>query len=50
MKNSQNKKKKLIVSYKNLSEDLLEKFKEAYPEGYKDYIQKTYFNQKITLL
>lgn len=41
MKNSQNKKKKLIVSYKNLSEDLLEKFKEAYPEGYKDYIQKT---------
>lgn len=41
MKNSQNKKKKLIVSYKNLSEDLLEKFKEAYPEGYKDYIQKS---------
>lgn len=41
MKSSQNKKKKLIVSYKNLSEDLLEKFKEAYPEGYKDYIQKT---------
>ena len=38
---SRNRKKKLIVSYKNLSEDLLEKFKEAYPEGYKDYIQKS---------
>ncbi len=41
MKNSQNTKKKLIVSYKNLSEDLLEKFKEAYPEGHKDYIKKS---------
>lgn len=38
---SRNRKKKLIVSYKNLSEELLELFKEAYPEGYKDYLQKT---------
>lgn len=41
MTSSRNHKKKLIVSYKNLSEDLLELFKEAYPEGYKDYLQKT---------
>ena len=31
-------KKNLIVSYKNLSDDLKEKFKEAYPEGYSNYI------------
>ena len=41
MNASRKHKKKLIVSYKNLSEELLELFKEAYPEGYKDYIQKT---------
>lgn len=33
-------KKNLIVSYKNLTDDLKELFKEAYPEGYKDYITK----------
>lgn len=33
-------KKNLIVSYKNLSDDLKALFKEAYPEGYKDYITK----------
>ena len=33
-------KKNLIVSYKNLADDLKELFKEAYPEGYKDYITK----------
>ena len=36
-----NKKNRLIISYKNLSDELRELFKEAYPEGYKDYIQKT---------
>lgn len=34
-------KKNLIVSYNNLSEELKELFKETYPEGYKDYLQKT---------
>ena len=33
-------KKNLIVSYKNLPDDLKEKFKEAYPEGYSDYITR----------
>lgn len=33
-------KKNLIVSYKNLTDDLKEKFKEAYPEGYNNYITK----------
>jgi hypothetical protein len=33
-------KKNLIVSYKNLSEDLKEKFKEAYPDGYNNYLQR----------
>lgn len=41
MKPFQNKKKKLIVSYKNLSDELVELFKETYPEGYKNYLQKT---------
>lgn len=36
-----NRKKKLIISYKNLSEEIRELFKEAYPEGYKEYLQKT---------
>ncbi len=33
-------KKNLIVSYKNLSEELQETFKEQYPEGYRDYLQR----------
>ncbi len=33
-------KKNLIVSYKNLSEELKRLFKEAYPEGYSDYLQR----------
>ncbi|MBR4773615.1 MAG: hypothetical protein IK010_04210 [Bacteroidales bacterium] len=33
-------KKNLIVSYKNLSDDLKELFKETYPEGYNNYLQK----------
>ena len=33
-------KKNLIVSYKNLSEELKEIFKEQYPEGYRDYLQR----------
>ena len=33
-------KKNLIVSYKNLPDDLKEKFKEAYPEGYSNYITR----------
>ncbi|MBR1517523.1 MAG: hypothetical protein IJ620_05215 [Bacteroidales bacterium] len=32
-------KKKLIISYKNLSDDLKLLFKDAYPDGYKEYIQ-----------
>lgn len=36
-----NRKKKLIISYKNLPEEIRELFKETYPEGYKDYLQKT---------
>lgn len=36
-----NHKKKLIVSYKNLSEELLSLFKETYPEGHSDFVQKT---------
>ena len=33
-------KKNLIVSYKNLPDDLKELFKETYPEGYNNYLQK----------
>ena len=33
-------KKNLIVSYKNLTDNLKELFKEAYPDGYSDYITK----------
>lgn len=36
-----NHKKKLIISYKNLPDPVKELFKEAYPEGYRAYIQKT---------
>ena len=35
-----NRKKNLIVSYKNLSEELKALFKEAYPDGYSDYLQR----------
>ena len=41
MRDHKNRKKKLIISYKNLTDDLRELFKEAYPDGYKDYLQKT---------
>ena len=34
------RKKNLIVSYKNLSDDLKEKFKEVYPDGYNSYLQR----------
>lgn len=30
----------MIVSYKNLSDELREMFKEKYPEGYSDYLQR----------
>ena len=40
MTTARKRKKNLIVSYKNLSEDLKILFKEAYPEGYNDYITK----------
>lgn len=33
-------KKKHIISYQNLSDELLELFHEEYEEGYSDYIQK----------
>ena len=33
-------KKNLIVSYKNLPDDIKELFKEAYPDGYNNYITK----------
>ncbi len=41
MKPTINNKKKLIVSYKNLSDELKELFKEAYPDGYTDHLQRT---------
>ena len=41
MTNHNNRKKKLIISYKNISEELRELFKETYPDGYQDYLQKT---------
>ena len=33
-------KKNLIVSYKNLSDGLKQLFKETYPDGYSDYLQR----------
>ena len=33
-------KNNLIVSYKNLTDDLKEKFKETYPDGYNDHLQR----------
>ena len=41
MSSNHRHKKNLIVSMKNLSEELKNLFKEMYPEGYKEYIQKT---------
>lgn len=40
MATTRKRKNNLIVSYKNLTDDLKEKFKEAYPEGYNDHLQK----------
>ena len=40
MNTHRTRKKNLIVSYKNLSEQLKELFMERYPEGYKDHIQR----------
>ena len=40
MKAHRNHKKNLIVSYKNLSDEMKEMFKERYPEGYNDYLQR----------
>ena len=40
MKPARTRKKNLIVSYKNLTPELLELLKETYPEGYKDYITR----------
>lgn len=40
MKPTKIRKKNLIVSYKNLTPELLELLKQTYPEGYKDYIQR----------
>lgn len=40
MKSRRNHKKNLIVSYKSLSEELKEMFKERYPDGYNDYLQR----------
>lgn len=34
-------KRNLIVNYKNLSEEMRDLFKEVYPEGYRDYLQRT---------
>jgi len=40
MASTRKHKKNLIVSYKNLPDNLKELFKEAYPEGYNNYITK----------
>ena len=40
MDSSKKRKKNLIVSYKNLPDNIKELFKEAYPEGYNNYITK----------
>lgn len=40
MATTKKRKNNLIVSYKNLSEELKEKFKEAYPDGYNDHLQR----------
>lgn len=40
MASTKKRKNNLIVSYKNLSDELKEKFKEAYPDGYNDHLQR----------
>lgn len=40
MATTKKRKKNLIVSYKNLSDELKELFKEAYPDGYSNYLQR----------
>ncbi|MCR5822475.1 MAG: hypothetical protein K6F85_06130 [Bacteroidales bacterium] len=40
MNSRRNRKKNLIVSYKNLSDELKELFAETYPEGYKEHLQR----------
>lgn len=40
MATTHKRKKNLIVSYKNLPDDIKELFKEAYPDGYSNYITK----------
>lgn len=40
MATTKKRKKNLIVSYKSLSEDLKELFKEAYPDGYSNLLQR----------
>ena len=40
MNTRRTRKKNLIVSYKNLSEQLKELFKERYPDGYTEYLQR----------
>lgn len=40
MATTKKSKKNLIVSYKNLSEDLKEMFKETYPDGYNNFLQR----------
>lgn len=40
MATTKKRKNNLIVSYKNLSDELKEKFKEAYPDGYNDHLQR----------
>ena len=40
MSTAKRHKKNLIVSYKNLSDDLKELFKESYPDGYDNYMQR----------
>lgn len=40
MATTKKRKKNLIVSYKNLTEDLKELFKETYPDGYNNYLQR----------
>ncbi len=40
MNKSKSNKKRLIISYEKLSEDIKELFKEEYADGYSQYIQK----------
>ncbi|MBP3762393.1 MAG: hypothetical protein J6I49_00765 [Bacteroidales bacterium] len=40
MSTAKRRKNNLIVSYKNLSDDLKARFKEAYPDGYTDHLQR----------